>query len=417
MLVDDSSTDSPSGLLGIRSRMHFSGRLDVFGSGQQWSLYLYMGRLIWATGGPHPHRRWYRYLTQHCPHLSPSTIALPFTPEAPCQDYHALNILVKCQHINPEQAVAVIRSTVREVLFDIIQQEETQPVQFKTDAQDMLEASLALLNAEHLLNEVQQQWNSWRSLGFADHSPNLAPTLRHLEQLQEHTPEKLYTMLVSLVDGRRTLRDLAMLMKQDLLQLMRVLVPLYRKGLVALVKTPDLTLPGATQSGATRSDATQSSTSPSIKSGISNNSAPQPPSQPPRIISSPPLTGSDRAPLIACIDDSKRECQLMERILTEAGYQFVGIQDSIQALPVLLEKKPGLVFLDLVMPIANGYEICAQVRRVSTFKDIPIVILTGSDGIIDRVRAKFVGASGFLAKPVDADRVLAVARKVLPIHD
>jgi chemotaxis family two-component system response regulator PixG len=107
----------------------------------------------------------------------------------------------------------------------------------------------------------------------------------------------------------------------------------------------------------------------------------------------------------------------MERILTEAGYQFVGIQDSIQALPTLLEKKPGLIFLDLVMPIANGYEICAQIRRVSVFKDVPIVILTSNDGIIDRVRAKFVGSSGFLAKPVDADRVLTVARKVLPIHD
>ncbi|MBD1823174.1 response regulator [Cyanobacteria bacterium FACHB-DQ100] len=406
MLVDDSSTDSPSGLLGIRSRMHFSGRLDVFGSGQQWSLYLYMGRLIWATGGPHPHRRWHRYLTQHCPHLSPSAIALPSTTDTLCQDYQALNILAKCQQINPEQAVALIRSTVKEILFDIIQQEETRPVTFKTDAQDMPEASLALLNAEHLLNEVQQQWNTWRSLGFADHSPNLAPVLRHPEQLQEHTPEKLYKMLISLIDGRRTLRDLAMLTKQDLLQFMRVLVPLYRKGLVALIQIPDLALPGTAQPS--------TPTSGSIQSNPSSNSAPQK-SQPQRIISSPPIAGSNRAPLIACIDDSKRECQLMERILTEAGYQFVGIQDSIQALPVLLEKKPGLIFLDLVMPIANGYEICAQVRRVSAFKDIPIVILTGSDGIIDRVRAKFVGASGFLAKPVDADRVLTVARKALPI--
>lgn len=401
MIVDDSSTDSPSGLLGIRSRMHFSGRLDVFTSGQQWSLYLYMGRLIWATGGPHPRRRWHRYLTQHCPQLSPGAITLPNT-DAPCQDYQTLNVLVKRQQISPEQAVAVIRSTVIDVLFDIIQQEETRPVTFKSDAEDMLEASLALLNAEQLLGEVQQQWNAWRSLGLADHSPNLAPVLRHPEQLQEHAPEKVYKMLVSLVDGRRTLRDLAMLMKQDLLQLTRVLVPLYRKGLVALTKIPDLTTPGV------RPDAVPASSNSGIPVSGSTRSG---------IVSAPSITGSNNAPLIACIDDSLRECQIMERILTEAGYQFVGIQDSIQALPTLLEKKPGLIFLDLVMPIANGYEICAQIRRVSTFKDIPIVILTSNDGIIDRVRAKFVGSSGFLAKPVDADRVLAVARKVLPIHD
>ncbi|MBW4528489.1 MAG: response regulator [Phormidium tanganyikae FI6-MK23] len=409
MIVDDSSTDSPSSLLGIRSRMRFSGRLDVFTRGQQWSLYLYMGRLIWATGGPHPRRRWHRYLTQHCPQLSPASIALP--ADAPCQDYQALAVLVKRQQVSPEQAVAVIRSTVIDVLFDIIQQEETKPVTFKSDAQDMLEASLALLNAEQLLSEVQQQWNTWRSLGLADHSPNLAPVLRHPEQLQEHAPEKVYKMLVSLVDGRRTLRDLAMLMKQDLLQLTRVLVPLYRKGLIALTKIPDLTSPGVARPG---NVPISGSTSGIPASGTDR---PRNATQLPRIVSSPPLPGSNNAPLIACIDDSLRECQVMERILTKAGYQFVGIQDSIQALPTLLERKPGLIFLDLVMPIANGYEICAQIRRVSTFKDVPIVILTSNDGIIDRVRAKFVGSSGFLAKPVDVDRVLAVARKVLPIHD
>jgi two-component system, chemotaxis family, response regulator PixG len=107
----------------------------------------------------------------------------------------------------------------------------------------------------------------------------------------------------------------------------------------------------------------------------------------------------------------------MERILTEAGYGFVGIQDSIQALPTLIERKPSLIFLDLVMPVANGYEICAQIRRVSQFKDIPIVILTSNDGIIDRVRAKMVGSSGFLAKPVDADKVLAIARRCLGVRE
>ncbi|MBE9009577.1 response regulator [Pseudanabaenaceae cyanobacterium LEGE 13415] len=419
MLVDDSSTDSPSGLLGIRSRMQFSGRLDVFTSGQQWSVYLYMGRLIWATGGPHPRRRWHRYMTQHCPQLSPGAIAfgnseataLPST-DTPCHDYHTLNSLVKRQQVSPEQAVAVIRSTVVDVLFDIIQQEETRPVTFKSDAEDMLEASLALLNAEQLLGEVQQHWNAWRSLGLADHSPNLAPVLRHPEQLQEHAPEKVYKMLVSLVDGRRTLRDLAMLMKQDLLQLTRVLVPLYRKGLVALTKIPDLTPPGVRPNPVSASSGSGVPVSGLSRSDMATSGVPRS-----GILSAPPITGSNNAPLIACIDDSLREWQIMERILTEAGYQFVGIQDSIQALPTLLEKKPGLIFLDLVMPIANGYEICAQIRRVSTFKDIPIVILTSNDGIIDRVRAKFVGSSGFLAKPVDADRVLAIARKVLPIHD
>ncbi len=401
MLVDDSSTDSPSGLIGVRSRMHFTGRLDVRTSGQQWSLFLYMGRLIWASGGPHPQRRWHRNISQYCPQITPSSVSIRTDDESQCQDYHTLSVLVKRQQITPEQAVAVIRSTVSEVLFDIIQQEETRPVNFKSDAQDVLDTSLALLNAEQLLAEVQQHWNTWRSLGLADHSPNLAPVLRNPEQLQEHTSENVHRMLVSLVDGRRTLRDLSGVMKQDLLQLTRLLVPLYRKGLVALHKIPDL----------------GTSTTARPTTGIPTSGAPIPVVPTSGIpISRPaqPAVPNNNAPLIACIDDSPRECQAMEAILNKAGYRFVGIQDSVQALPLLIEQKPSLIFLDLVMPVANGYEICAQIRRVSTFKQTPIVILTSNDGIIDRVRAKFVGSSGFLAKPVDADRVMSVIRKLIP---
>ncbi len=122
-------------------------------------------------------------------------------------------------------------------------------------------------------------------------------------------------------------------------------------------------------------------------------------------------------PLIVCIDDSFQVCQAVNQILAPAGYRFTSIQDSMQALPTLIELKPSLIFLDLMMPVANGYEICVQVRRVSVLKDIPIVILTGKDGIVDRVRAKMAGASDYLAKPVEADKLLAVVQKYLILKD
>ena len=63
------------------------------------------------------------------------------------------------------------------------------------------------------------------------------------------------------------------------------------------------------------------------------------------------------------------------------------------------------------MPIVNGYEVCKQLRRVKHFKTIPIAILTGNDGAIDRVRAKVVGASDFIAKPIQADKIHALLQK------
>jgi chemotaxis family two-component system response regulator PixG len=117
---------------------------------------------------------------------------------------------------------------------------------------------------------------------------------------------------------------------------------------------------------------------------------------------------------VAYIDDSRLDSQTMSHILNQAGYQFLNIQDPVKALPLLLEHKPSLIFLDLVMPIANGYEICAQIRRISAFKDTPVIILTSNDGIVDRVRAKIVGSSGFLAKPINSEKVLATLQRYLP---
>jgi two-component system, chemotaxis family, response regulator PixG len=83
----------------------------------------------------------------------------------------------------------------------------------------------------------------------------------------------------------------------------------------------------------------------------------------------------------------------------------------VQALPILIEHKPDLIFLDLVMPVASGYEICAQLRRISVFANTPVIILTGSDGLFDRVRAKLVGSTDFITKPVTAEKVMGIVRK------
>ena len=111
-------------------------------------------------------------------------------------------------------------------------------------------------------------------------------------------------------------------------------------------------------------------------------------------------------PLILCIDDSPQICNVMEQIITKAGYRFIGVKQALQAVPNIISAKPNLVFLDIGMPIVNGYEICSQIRRVSQIKHIPVVILTGNDGIVDRVRAKVVGANAFVSKPIEIEKIL-----------
>ncbi|MEM7795205.1 MAG: response regulator [Cyanobacteria bacterium P01_C01_bin.118] len=117
--------------------------------------------------------------------------------------------------------------------------------------------------------------------------------------------------------------------------------------------------------------------------------------------------------MIAYVDDSPADSEAMAAIIKGAGYGYGSIREPLKALPMLLELKPQLIFLDLVMPFTNGYEMCSQIHRTPTFKKTPIIIVTSNDGIIDRVRARIVGASGFFSKPITKEGVIDVLNKYL----
>ena len=66
---------------------------------------------------------------------------------------------------------------------------------------------------------------------------------------------------------------------------------------------------------------------------------------------------------------------------------------------LIIRHKPDLILLDLHMEGIDGYELCRIIRNNSMFKKTPIIMVTGSKGIVDKVKARLVGASGYLTKP------------------
>lgn len=364
----------------IAAKTHFSGKFDFLtADGRKWSLYFRLGRLIWTASSEHRFRRWHRLLKQFCPTIQPQSINLREKEFPFYWEYLVLVVLFKRQHILREQAITLIQAMASEVLFDLLYASE-QIIESSCVHDKLEEFSdpLAPLNAEQLLVQVQQDFNDWYNAGLVHYSPNAVPIIKRPNELKQCVSSKTYEALEKLINGNATLRDLAKTTGQSLLTLTRVLSPHFQRDLIELNQVLDFPKPGSTVSQA-----------------------------------APPAATSN-VPLIVCIDDSPQVCQSMERIIQSAGYRYLSIEDSVHALPLLLEKKPSLIFLDLVMPIASGYEICAQIRRISVFKTIPIIILTGKDGIIDRVRAKVVGASDFLPKPVDAAKVLESIKQHLP---
>ncbi|MFO0210950.1 MAG: response regulator, partial [Pseudanabaena sp.] len=69
------------------------------------------------------------------------------------------------------------------------------------------------------------------------------------------------------------------------------------------------------------------------------------------------------------------------------------------------------VLCDITMPEIDGYELCGMLRRSSAFAKIPIIMLTGKDGFIDRVKARMVGATEYLTKPFGEKELLTTIEK------
>ncbi len=111
-------------------------------------------------------------------------------------------------------------------------------------------------------------------------------------------------------------------------------------------------------------------------------------------------------PLIACIDDSKTVQRQVKMILEMADYEVLSITDPSSSLSVFIKQQPQLILMDINMPDIDGYELTSMLRRSQKLKDVPVIMLTGRDGIIDRMRAQFVGAVDFLTKPVQPDKLL-----------
>lgn len=361
----------------------FTGKFLVKADGEQeWIFYLYQGRIVYAAGGMNSVRRWTRNLATHCPQIQVNQLNLPaelFSREA--WEYLLLGLLLKQQLINREQVGGMIQESVTEVLFDILQSGQ---IKYQTQSENPLPFQLLLIEFEQIIAAAQKLWQTWEAANLTNLLPNKAPIIKHPQSLQEKTSPALYRQLTMLLDGQRTLRDLAIQMKRQATDVTLSLLPYIQADMVELVEIPDLPKPN--NSAAPASPAA-------------------PPAQPAQPVQAIPET------LIACIDDSPLICQTLEQILTPAGYQFMAIQDPLRAISTLLSRKPNFIFLDLVMPNLNGYEICTKLRQISHFRTTPIVLLSGN--AIDPVRAKEAGVSDSLEKPMQPEIALKIVQKYL----
>jgi len=116
---------------------------------------------------------------------------------------------------------------------------------------------------------------------------------------------------------------------------------------------------------------------------------------------------------IVCIDDSPTILKTINAYLDDQSFSTVLINDPVRALMQIIRCKPHLILLDINMPGLDGYELCSLLRRNRSFKDTPIIMVTSNSGLIDRARAKLVGASGYLTKPFSQSDLVKTVFKYL----
>jgi len=375
---DDSFSSRILHSISLLREVQFNGQLLWIDRSRQqpWSFYFAKGYLCYATGGTHPVRRWFRTIAHCCPSIKinfaelqqdlskADSIALAFGWE-----YFLLSFWVKQQKITHQQAAQIIQLVLSDVLLQL---SETQDLSYKVKQLSALPKPLLYLDEKQVVLNVEQFRQKLRNYSISVSFLNQCPVIKHPEHLQARVSANAYQALLQLVSEEKTLLDLAVQSKVNLIRMASTLLPYLQAKLVELVDVPDLP-------------------QPVHSNGAKKGAVP-----------------AHARPLIACIDDSTIVCWTMENLLTAAGYQFIGITDGFRAITTLLQHKPDLIFLDVFMPGANGYEICKNLRKAPSFRHTPIIFLTGLDGIVDQVRAKLSGASDFLSKPIDSEKVLSV---------
>ncbi len=116
------------------------------------------------------------------------------------------------------------------------------------------------------------------------------------------------------------------------------------------------------------------------------------------------------------VDDEAHIRMLIEQTLEELEDEevsFFTAENGEQALQIIREENPQLVFLDVMMPKMNGMEVCRRVKKELGLNNVFIVLLTAKGQELDRQKGLEVGADLYMTKPFDPEVILNKAREVL----
>lgn len=124
-------------------------------------------------------------------------------------------------------------------------------------------------------------------------------------------------------------------------------------------------------------------------------------------------------PKVLIVDDEAHIRLLIEQTLEELedeGVELFTASNGAEALDIIEEEQPNLIFLDVMMPKVNGFDVCQKVKHDLGLKNIYIVMLTAKGQEFDKQKGQEVGADIYMTKPFDPDELYDKALEVLGLE-
>jgi len=116
---------------------------------------------------------------------------------------------------------------------------------------------------------------------------------------------------------------------------------------------------------------------------------------------------------ILVVDDSNSIRDMVSFTLKSAGYDTIEARDGQQGLSKAKSDSFDLVISDVNMPIMDGITLCSELRKLPSFKFTPVLMLTTESSVDMKMRGKAAGATGWLVKPFNPEKLLATIKRVI----
>lgn len=249
-----------------------------------------------------------------------------------------------------------------------------------------------------VLDNLAARLKSWQALTPVIQSPHQQPYCPDPAKLNQPVPngmlnQGLLSMLSQLMQNNSIAR-LSLFLKQDSLKLAQLLYPYIQQQLLVLQEAtaPFNLLPQI----------------PAVA-----QTEPQPSQAQPQLSQAQPRVQlADRASAkrkkIVCIDDSPAMLETIEAYLGAEGFEVATVENPMESLSTMFSMKPDLILMDVSMPGINGNSLCQILKRSSVFKEVPIIMVSGNTGALDKTKSEASGAAGYLTKPFSKVDLLAI---------